>query len=143
MTPAIGPLTGFGLWVVLAEGVLAETFQVVGAVHRHVAELSAAAFWSLAWYFLGSDVVISLMLAIAVSAEAGGIRTYRLAIRSLLIPPVHKETIGSLGGYIPLELLVLLGRQQLPSVCAAYNVLVFDVGSYCVLCVAVKCDSIH
>ena len=109
MAPAIGPLTGLGLWVVLAEGVLAEAFQVVGAVNRHIAELSAATFRYLAWYFLSSDVVVSLVLAVAVSAEAGGIRAYRLAIRSLLIPPIHKETIDSLGCYIPLELFVFLG----------------------------------
>lgn len=109
MAPAIGTLAGLGLWVVLAEGVLAEAFQVVGAVYRHVAELATAAFWYLAWYFLGSDIVVSLVLAVAVSAEAGGIRTYRLAVRSLLIPPIHKETIDSLGRYVPLELFVFFG----------------------------------
>lgn len=52
-TLAAGPFTLFERLVVLFEGVLAEAFQVVGAVDWHVVEMFAFTFGSLARDFFG------------------------------------------------------------------------------------------
>lgn len=78
--------------IVQLKGVFAETLEVGGAVDGDVGEKTTGALPVLAADAPGVHAV-EVVVAVAVAAEAGGARTYHLAVHSSRVTPRHVQSV--------------------------------------------------